>query len=78
VHALIFTAVVSRHMFVWLSFRQTLADVIAGCEAAWAFFGGYVGVGPTFSAPRGPTWRCSSSGSADAMDAVLGSSSGPG
>ena len=28
VHALIFTAVVSRHMFVWLSFRQTLADVI--------------------------------------------------
>lgn len=40
VHALIFTAVVSRHMFVWLSFRQTLANVIAGCEAAWAFFGG--------------------------------------
>jgi transposase len=40
VHALIFTAVVSRHMFVWLSLRQTLADVIAGCEAAWAFFGG--------------------------------------
>jgi hypothetical protein len=25
---------------VWLSFRQTLGDVIAGCEAAWAFFGG--------------------------------------
>jgi transposase len=40
VHALIFTAVLSRHMFVWLSFRQTLDDVIAGCEAAWAFFGG--------------------------------------
>jgi len=40
VHALIFTAVVSRHMFVWLSFRQTLADVIAGCETAWVFFGG--------------------------------------
>ena len=40
VHALIFTAVVSRHMFVWLSFGQTLADVIAGCEAAWVFFGG--------------------------------------
>jgi hypothetical protein len=34
VHALIFTAVVSRHMFVWLSLRQTLQDVIAGCEAA--------------------------------------------
>jgi Mu transposase, C-terminal domain len=40
VHALIFTAVYSRHMFVWLTFRQDLAAVIAGCEAAWAFFGG--------------------------------------
>ena len=40
VHALIFTAVVSRHMFVWLTYSQTLAAVIAGCEAAWAFFGG--------------------------------------
>lgn len=40
VHALIFTAVYSRHMFVWLTFRQTLEAVIAGCEAAWAFFGG--------------------------------------
>jgi transposase len=39
-HALIFTAVFSRHMFVWLSFGQTLPDVIAGCEAAWAYFGG--------------------------------------
>ena len=27
-------------MFVWLTFTQTLAEVIAGCEAAWAFFGG--------------------------------------
>ena len=40
VRALIFTAVCSRHMFVWLCHRETLADVIAGCEAAWAFFGG--------------------------------------
>ncbi len=39
-HALIFTAVFSRHMFVHLSFGQTLADVIAGCERAWTFFGG--------------------------------------
>jgi transposase len=39
-HALIFTAVVSRHMFVWLSFTQTTETVIAGCEAAWRFFGG--------------------------------------
>ncbi len=39
-HALIFTAVFSRHMFVWLTHTQTTADVIAGCEAAWGFFGG--------------------------------------
>lgn len=39
-HALIFTAVFSRHMFVWLSFTQTTDAVIAGCEAAWRFFGG--------------------------------------
>ncbi len=39
-HALIFTAVYSRHMFVWLTFSQTLEAVIAGCTAAWAFFGG--------------------------------------
>ena len=40
VHALIFTAVYSRHMFVWLTYAQTLAAVIAGCEMAWTFFGG--------------------------------------
>jgi transposase len=40
VHALIFTAVYSRHMFVWLTFSQTLTAVIDGCEAAWVFFGG--------------------------------------
>jgi len=39
-HALVFTPVVSRYTFVWLSFRQTVSDVIAGCEAAWVFFGG--------------------------------------
>jgi transposase len=40
VQGLIFTAVYSRHMFVWPTHRQTLNDVIAGFEAAWAFFGG--------------------------------------
>jgi len=40
VHALIFTAVYSRHMFVWLTFSQTLEAIIAGCEAAWRFFDG--------------------------------------
>jgi hypothetical protein len=38
--ALVFTPVVSRFSFVWLSHRQTLDDVIAGFEAAWAFFEG--------------------------------------
>ena len=38
--ALIFTACYSRHCFVWLSFRQSTEAVIAGFEAAWAFFGG--------------------------------------
>jgi hypothetical protein len=40
VHALIFTAVYSRHMFVWLTFSQTLEAIIAGCEEAWRFFRG--------------------------------------
>ena len=44
VHALIFTAIYSRHMFVWLSYSQTLVAVIAGCEAAWKFFGGVFAV----------------------------------
>jgi transposase len=40
VHALILTAVYSRHMFVWLTFAQTLEAIVAGCEAGWRFFGG--------------------------------------
>ena len=44
VHGLIFTAVYSRHLFVWPTYRQTLHDVIAGFEAAWAFFGGVFAV----------------------------------
>jgi transposase len=40
VHALIFTACYSRHCFVWLTHRQSTDAVIAGCEAAWRFFGG--------------------------------------
>jgi len=44
VQALIFTACVSRHCFVWLSFTQTTEAVIAGCEAAWAFFNGIFAV----------------------------------
>jgi hypothetical protein len=40
VQALIFTACFSRHCFVFLTFTQTTKAVIAGFEAAWAFFGG--------------------------------------
>lgn len=43
-HALIFTACYSRHCFVYLTFRQSLDEVIAGFEAAWAFFGGIFAV----------------------------------
>ncbi len=39
-YVLVFTACVSRHCFVWVSFTQTTEAVIEGCEAAWAFFGG--------------------------------------
>ena len=39
-HALIFTPGVSRYSYVWLTHRQTIDDVIAGFEAAWAFYGG--------------------------------------
>jgi transposase len=39
-HALVFTAVFSRYCYVFLTFSQTTVAVIAGCEAAWAFFGG--------------------------------------
>ena len=39
-HSLIFTACLSRHCFVWITFSQTTEAVIEGCEAAWAFFGG--------------------------------------
>src|SRR5271167_4624896 len=44
VHGLIFTAVYSRHTFVYPTYRQTLNDVIAGFEAAWVFFGGVFAV----------------------------------
>lgn len=40
VWALLFTSVFSRHCFVWLSHSQALDAVIAGFDAAWAFFGG--------------------------------------
>ena len=38
--SLIFTAALSRHLFVWLTYSQTQSAVIAGCEPAWRFFGG--------------------------------------
>ena len=40
VWALIVVLAYSRHMFVWPTYSQTLEEVIAGLEAAWAFFGG--------------------------------------
>ena len=40
VWALIVVLSHSRHCFVWPTHSQKLEDVIAGLEAAWAFFGG--------------------------------------
>jgi transposase len=39
-HALIFTAVFSRHTFVYLTFSQRFENVIGAFEAAWDFYGG--------------------------------------
>ncbi len=38
--AWIFTAVCSRHRFVYPVFRETTETAIAACEAAWAYYGG--------------------------------------
>ena len=38
--AWIFTAVFSRHRFVWPCFQETTERAIEACEEAWAFFGG--------------------------------------
>jgi transposase len=38
--AWIFTAVLSRHRFVYPVRRETTASVIEACEAAWGFYGG--------------------------------------
>lgn len=38
--AWIFTAVLSRHRFVWPCFEETTKTAIEACEAAWDFFGG--------------------------------------
>ncbi|MGH2498928.1 MAG: IS21 family transposase, partial [Candidatus Limnocylindria bacterium] len=37
---LVFTPVVSRYRFCWLTLEQTTAAVIEGFEAAWSFYGG--------------------------------------
>jgi len=39
VHALVVTLCYSRHMFVFITFKQDISAVIAGFEAAWAYFG---------------------------------------
>lgn len=39
-YALILTLIYSRHMYVYMSFRQDIHAVIEGFEEAWAYFGG--------------------------------------
>jgi hypothetical protein len=50
--ALVFTACYSRHSYVWLTHRQRIEDVIAGCEAAWLFYGGVFRVVIPENVPR--------------------------
>ncbi|MGH9269256.1 MAG: hypothetical protein ACRD0D_13915 [Acidimicrobiales bacterium] len=50
--ALILTACYSRHQFVWPTFRQTTEEVIAGFEAAWAYFDGVFPVVIPENVPR--------------------------
>ena len=40
VYALVVTLCYSRHMFVYITFKQDITAVIAGFEASWAYFGG--------------------------------------
>ena len=40
VYALVITLCHSCHMFVYITFKQDTSAVIAGFEAAWAYFGG--------------------------------------
>lgn len=42
--AWIFTAVYSRHRFVWPCLPETTVSAIEACEAAWVFFGGVFAV----------------------------------
>jgi transposase len=42
VHGLLITLCASRYAYLHVSFRQDLATVLEGLEAAWAFFGGVV------------------------------------
>ena len=59
VWALVFTAAYSRHCYTRLSFSQTLEVVIAGFDAAWAFFGGvFKIVIPEFGANPKINGRC--------------------
>ncbi len=41
---LILTLCHSRHMYVYLTFKQDIRAVIEGFEAAWDFFGGITGI----------------------------------
>jgi len=40
--ALVITLCYSRHMYIYITFSQDIGAVIAGFEAAWAYFGGIV------------------------------------
>lgn len=61
--AWIFTAVRSRHRFVYPVFQETTETAIEACEAAWEFFGGIfkaVIVDNTKAITAPERWPCAS------------------
>ena len=55
VWALLVVLTHSRHSFLWPAYGQKLEEVIAGLEAAWAFFGGIPNTWSSTTSP--PQWR---------------------
>ena len=51
----------SRYLFVYLTFSMTLEEVIAGCEEAWEFFSGVFRVVVPEYVPRNISGFCARS-----------------
>jgi transposase len=78
VYSFHFTLSYSRDPFCCYTTSCDMATFWDCHRRAFAHFGGYAGVGPTSAGVRARPWRCSSSGSADGVDAVSGAWHRPG